>query len=132
VVSPRDAAVAVSVVERYLERMVAHDWDGLAATLAPDVVRNGPYRDDFTSRDEYVAFLRSMFEWMQDYEMHVARIWGEEDGRVCAELSETVTLDGKRLRTDEAVVCDVDLVRDPPVITRVQVFLQQSYEPTTG
>jgi hypothetical protein len=130
VVPPRDAAVAREVVERYLERMVARDWDGLAATLAPDVVRNGPYRDDFTNRDDYVAFLRSMFEWMQDYEMHVARVWGDADGCVCAELSETVTLDGARLRTDEAIVCDVDVTRRPAVITRVQVFLQQSYDPT--
>jgi limonene-1,2-epoxide hydrolase len=107
--------------------MVARDWDGVAATLAPDVVRNGPYRDDFHGRDDYVAFLRSMFEWMQDYEMRVARVWAD-DGRVCAELSETVTLEGKRLRTDEAIVCDVDEARD--VITRVQVFLQQSYDPT--
>ncbi len=112
--------------------MVARDWDGLAATLAPDVVRNGPYRDDFTNRDDYVAFLRSVFDWMQDYEMQVARVWGDE-GRVVAELSETVTLDGVGVRhTDEAIVCDVDVTRAAPVITRVQVFLQQSYDPTAG
>lgn len=115
----------VEVVTRYLERMEARDWDGFAATLADDVVRNGPYRDDYTSRDAYVAFLRGMFDWMQDYELRVARVWGDGAGRVCAELSETVTLDGKRHRTDEAIVFDVAGDR----ITRVQVFLQQSYEP---
>ena len=115
----------MSVVERYLDRMVAHDWHGVAATLAVDVVRNGPYRDDFHGRDDYVAFLRSTFAWMQDYEMRVARVWGDDDGRVCAELSETVTLDGKRLRTDEAIVFDL---RDG-LIGRVQVFLQRSHTP---
>lgn len=107
--------------------MEARDWVGLRATLAPDVVRNGPYRDDYTEADAYVAFLRSMFEWMVDYALRVARVWDDGAGRACAELSETVTLDGKRLRTDEAIVFDVDVVAG--VITRVQVFLQQSYEP---
>lgn len=118
---------AIDLVTQYLDRMEARDWDGLAATLAPDVVRNGPYRDDFHGRDDYVAFLRRVFDWMRDYELLVARVWGGDDGRVCAELSETVTLDGKRLRTDEAILFDVDL--DAHHITRVQVFLQQGYEP---
>jgi hypothetical protein len=105
--------------------MEARDWDGLAATLATAVVRNGPYRDDFHGRDDYVAFLRKTFGWMQDYELVVARIWGDAEGTVCAELSETVAIDGARLRTDEAVVFDVV----HGAIERVQVFLQRSYTP---
>ncbi len=113
------------VVERYLQCMVANDWDGLAKTLRPDVVRKGPYRDDFDGRDAYVEFLKATFAWMRDYDMQVVRMFGDGAGRVCVELAETVTLDGARLRTDEAIVFDVH----DDLIARVQVFLQRSYDP---
>jgi SnoaL-like polyketide cyclase. len=115
----------VALVRRYLDAMAARDWDTLRATLASDVVRRGPFNDDFHSRDEYVAFLARTFAWMQDYTLDVARVWGTDE-RVCAELAETVTLDGRRLRTDEAIVFEIT----GPTITRVSVFLRQSYEPT--
>ena len=109
--------------------MQANDWDGLAATLHSDVLRNGPYRDDFRGRDAYVEFLRSIFAWMRDYELTIARSFGEVSadgsGCVCVELAETVTIDEARLRTDEAIVFDL---RDG-LISRVQVFLQRSYDP---
>ena len=39
--------------------LAAGDWDALAATLAPDVERIGPYRDVFHGRDAYAEFLRT-------------------------------------------------------------------------
>ena len=39
---------AGTVVERYLERLVAHDWEAMAACLAEDVVRVGPFGDTYT------------------------------------------------------------------------------------
>ena len=41
------AALGRDVVERYLAGLAAHDWDAVAATLAPDVERMGPYRDPY-------------------------------------------------------------------------------------
>lgn len=111
------------LVAHYLSCMFARNWDGLAATLAPDVVRHGPYNDTFVGPEAYVSFLRSTFDWMQDYEMEIHRIWGEGD-LVCAELAETVTLDGRRLRTEEALVIEVRERR----IQRVSIFLQKSTE----
>ena len=109
------------VVRGYLDAMVARDWPGVAATLAPGVERFGPYQDDVRGRDEYVEFLRATFDWMQGYTMDVTRIWGSDD-RVCAELAETVTIDGERLRTEEALV--VELAGG--IITRVAIYLRSS------
>ena len=106
--------------------LVAHDWDALATTLAPDMTRRGPYLDDYEGADAYVGFLRQTMPTLDDYELDVARVWGDGSGRVCAELSETVTMRGARLHTDEAIVFDVD---DRNRIASVQVFLRKSYDP---
>jgi ketosteroid isomerase-like protein len=113
----------VALVERYLTALVAHDWDGVTETLAPAVVRHGPYLDDITGRDAYVTFLRDTLSALVDHEMDVARVWGTAD-RVCAELAETVTLDGTRLRTDEAIVFGIEDGR----IASVAVYLRRSVE----
>jgi hypothetical protein len=117
----------VAVVEEYLRSLADNDWEGLAATLAPDIERSGPYLDDYRGADAYTEFLRTTLLALTDYELEVARVWGDGDGRVCAELSETVTMGGARLHTDEAVVFDVD---EFDRIVAVQVFLRKSYDPT--
>ena len=119
----------VAVVEEYLRSLADHDWEALAATLAPDVERRGPYLDDYHGAVAYSEFLRATLLALTDYELEVARVWGDGDGHVCAELSETVTVDGARLCTDEAVVFDVD---DLDRIVAVQVFLRKSYDPANG
>ena len=110
-----------AIVGRYFDALVAHRWEDVAATLASHVVRLGPYQDDIRGRDEYIAFLRATFEWMQDYEMEIARVWGD-DTRVCAELAETVTLDSTRLRTEEAIVFELA----DGCVTQVAVYLRRS------
>jgi len=110
-----------ALVRRYLDAMVGHEWDELAATMTVDVVRRGPFQDDYHGRDVYVEFLRATFGWMQDYEMGVDRVWGDRD-RVCAELAETVTIDGHRLRTEEAIVFELT----DGLIATVSVYLRQS------
>ena len=52
------AALARDVVERYLAGLAAHDWDAVAATLAPDVERMGPYRDAYRGREPYADVPR--------------------------------------------------------------------------
>lgn len=116
-----DRALAVDVVDRYLTALRAHDWDAVAATLAPAVLRIGPYRDNYEGRDPYTAFLRTMLESLSGYELGVERLVAT-DAAVVAQLHETVDDDGARLRTDEAIVFDVD----DGLITRVAVYLQSS------
>jgi len=117
---------AVTVVRRYLDAMVAGDWDALAECLDPDIVRLGPYGDDYHGVDEYVPFLRSTIEALEDYEMRVDRVAAAGDAMVVAELSETVTMNGARLETPEALV--FDLAPDGR-IARVAIFLRKSFTP---
>lgn len=120
VVDPQQAAATVT---RFFERMGAGDWDAMAACLAPDVVRVGPYRDVKVGRDDYRDFLAETIEALEGYRMGIQRIWADGP-RVVAQLSETMLVDGRPRRTDEAIV--VDLGPDG-LITRVEVYLQRGY-----
>jgi ketosteroid isomerase-like protein len=113
----------MSVVERYLAALPAHDWASLRACLAPDVERIGPYNDVYRGRDDYARFLADTIEALPGYELVVDRIV-HHDGNALVELSETIDdSDGARLRTAEAVVFDLD---HDGLITRVAVYLRSS------
>jgi hypothetical protein len=99
-----------TVVEDYLRCVATHDWDGLVACLTEDVVRVGPFGDTYTPRDNYVAFLTGLMPTLEDYEMRVDRVVEAEveAGRVVTvELTETMTWDGARIETPEALVFDL-------------------------
>jgi ketosteroid isomerase-like protein len=115
-----------TTVRRYLDAMVRGEWDALAACLTPEVERLGPYGDDYHGVDEYVPFLRSTIEALDDYVMRVDRVVAAGDAIVVAELSETVTMSGTRLETPEALV--FDLAPDGR-IARVAIFLRKSFTP---
>lgn len=111
----------LDIVERYLDRLVAHDWEGMAACLTPDVVRIGPFGDTYAPRDRYVAFLADLMPQLRNYSMKVARvIYG--DGVAVAELSETLDVDGAPLETPEALVFDLD---DAGRISRIAIYIQR-------
>ncbi len=116
-----DAAFARDVVQRYLDAMAAGDWAALAATLAPDVERFGPYRDNFRGRVEYAEFLENIIGSLSGYELVIVDMI-VDGNRVAVELNETVDDGDARLRTDETVVFDVAA----GLITRVAVYLQTS------
>lgn len=117
---------AVAGVLRYLDTMVDHDWEGLAACLSPDVVRLGPFGDDYHGAEAYVAFLQATLESLEGYVMRVDRVVAAGPDLVLAELSETVTIDGARLETPEAIVFDF---APDGRIARVAVFLRRSFTP---
>jgi ketosteroid isomerase-like protein len=115
----------VDVVERYLQAVVAHDWQGLTECLAEDVVRVGPFGDTYTPRDPYVAFLADLMPKLPGYAMVVGRV--VHAGRcVVVELSETVELDGKAVVTPEALVFDLDV---DGRIARIAIYIQRLGEP---
>ena len=102
------------------------DWEGLAQCLDPDVVRLGPFGDDYRGVDVYVPFLRTTLESLEGYSMRIDRIVAVATDVVVAELSETVTFDGTRLETPEALV--FDLAPDGR-IARVAIYLRRSFTP---
>ncbi len=114
-----------SAVERYLDALARHDWQGLAACLTEGVERVGPYNDVHCGRDAYVTFLAATVDALEGYVLEVSRLVVGA-GVVVAELSETVDTPAGRRRTDEAVV--FDLASDGR-IARVGVFLRRA---TTG
>ena len=117
----RPRGTGTGVVERYLDRIVARDWDAVASCLSEDVVRVGPFGDTYTPRDTYLAFLSELMPSLEGYSMHVERVFGT-DRLVVAELSETVTLDGTPVVTPEALVFDFD---DAGLISHIAIYIQR-------
>jgi hypothetical protein len=112
---------AGTVVRRYLERLVAHDWESMAACLADDVVRVGPFGDTYTPKDRYVAFLAELMPALPGYSMRIDRVLGM--GRtVLVELTEIVDMGGSPLETPEALVFDLD---PEDRIARITIYIQR-------
>jgi len=110
------------VVETYLAAVVAHDWDALRDCLRDDVVRNGPFRDEYRGRDGYVTFLRELMPTLAGYSMDVTRITYAGSGRLAfAELAETVTMNGSPLRTEESLVFELD---GEERIARIDIYIK--------
>ncbi len=122
--SPTDTAStgdAGAVVRRYLERLVAHDWEAMAACLAEDVVRVGPFGDTYTPRDPYVAFLTELMPALPGYSMRIDRVLSM--GRtVLVELTEIVDISGSPLETPEALVFDLD---SEDRIAHITIYIQR-------
>ena len=110
------------VVDRYLEAIIAHDWDAFAACLSDDgFERVGPWGDTYRGKAEYVAFIADLMPKLSGYEMRVDRVTYSPDERVATvELTETIEVDGRPHRTPEALVFDLDGEH----IRRIQVFIQ--------
>ena len=110
------------VVETYLAAVVAHDWAALRDCLRDDVVRNGPFRDEYRGRDDYVTFLSELMPTLAGYSMDVARVTYADSGRLAfVELAETVTMSGSPLRTEESLVFELD---GEERIARIDIYIK--------
>jgi ketosteroid isomerase-like protein len=103
------------IVERYLDALTRHDWPELRACLCDDVVRTGPYNDEYRGADSYVDFLSGLMPALPGYSMDVHRVTYVDD-LAFAELAEIVG----GVRTDEALVFELSDGR----IARVDVFIK--------
>ena len=118
-----DATSATTNVERYLACMAAHDWDGLAATIAEEgLVRDGPFCDVVEGKAAYVEFLRGIITSLKRYELRVGRVSHVSDRVSYVELSETFEVDGTSTTYPECILFERD---DHGLIRHVSVFIKQ-------
>jgi len=103
------------IVEQYLDAVAHHDWDAVRLLLRDDVVRVGPFNDEYRGRDVYVAFLSALMPTLPDYSMEISRVT-YADGLAFAELAENVA----GSRTEEALVFELDGDR----IARIDIFIK--------
>ncbi|WP_142274372.1 nuclear transport factor 2 family protein [Mycobacterium scrofulaceum] len=113
----------VGVVERYLECLAAHDWDGLAATIADDgLVREGPFCDVVEGKQRYVAYLRKVLTNLSGHRLDVQRV-SHVDARLSyVELTEAFEIDGVTRRWPECILFGRG---DDGRIRHVSVFFKQ-------
>jgi len=111
------------VVERYLECLAAHDWDGLADTIADQgLTREGPFCDVVEGKAHYVAYLRKVCTNLKGHRLNVQRV-SHVDSRVSyAELSETFEIDDVATTWPECILFEQDA---DGLIFRVSVFFKQ-------
>lgn len=122
-----DPAGPDGVVERYLRCLAAHDWEGLAATIADEgLVREGPFCDVVEGKQPYLDFLRRAVAPLVDHELAVQRI-SHTSGRACyVELLESFRLDDTPTSYPECLVFEQN---DAGLICRVSVFMKQPAGP---
>ena len=112
------------VVEEFIERYAARDWDGVAACLSGDgFERVGPYVDVISGRDEYLAFLRRVVPTLTgDYALTSNRIGYVDDTLAFAELTEHLEIEGTMTEIPEVMVFELD---SKGLITHMRLYLQQ-------
>jgi hypothetical protein len=115
----------MGTVERYLECLSAHDWDGLADTIAEHgLIREGPFCDVVEGKAHYVAYLRKVCTTMKGHRLDVQRV-SHVDSRVSfAELSETFEIEGVATTWPECILFEQD---GDGLISRVSVFFKQRH-----
>jgi hypothetical protein len=110
-------------VESYLASMAAHDWEGLAATLADEgVTRDGPFCDRVVGKQPYVDFLRGIITSLDGYQLHVQRVSHVSNRVSFVELSETFGVDGVPTTYPECILFERN---GDGLICHVSVFMKQ-------
>jgi SnoaL-like protein len=110
-------------VERYLACMAAHDWAGLADTIADEgLTRDGPFCDRVEGKQRYIEFLRDIISSLDNYELRAQRVSHVTDRVAFVELSETFTVDGVPTTYPECILFERN---DDDRINHVSVFIKQ-------
>ena len=119
------------VVEDFLERYNAKNWDALARCFSPDGFhRIGPFGDTIDSSTEYVQFLARVVPTLGDsYRLTADRVIYAERAAT-AELIEHFEVDGTIRETPEVIVFDLDA---EGLIASMHLYVQRRGElPAAG
>ena len=115
--------VGAGVVERYLECLAAHDWDGLATTIADEgLSREGPFCDVVEGKQHYVAYLRKVCTNLKGHRLEVQRVSHVSSGVSYVELSESFEIDGAPATWPECILFEQG---EDGLISHVSVFFKQ-------
>ncbi|OBH15752.1 hypothetical protein A9X03_21945 [Mycobacterium sp. E1715] len=115
--------MSTGVVERYLECLAAHDWDGLAATIADEgLIREGPFCDVVEGKQHYVAYLRKVLTNLDGHRLQVQRVSHVDSRLSYVELTESFVIDGAAKRWPECLLFERG---DDGLISHVSVFFKQ-------
>jgi SnoaL-like domain len=115
--------VGAGVVERYLECLAAHDWDGLATTIADEgLTREGPFCDVVEGKQHYVAYLRKVCTNLEGHRLEVQRVSHVSSAVSYVELSESFEIDGVAATWPECILFEQ---ADDGLISHVSVFFKQ-------
>lgn len=111
------------VVERYLQCLAAHDWDGLADTIADaGLTREGPFRDVIEGKAEYLDYLRRVLTELPGHWLEVQRVSHVDAGRCYVELTEAFDIDGATRRWPECILFERG---GDGLISHISVFFKQ-------
>jgi len=111
------------VVERYLTCLAAHDWDGLADTIADDgLTREGPFCDRVEGKQHYLAYLRKVLTELKGHRLDVQRISHVNHRVSYVELTEGFEIDGAPAAWPECLLFERN---DDGLISHVSVFFKQ-------
>lgn len=120
---PPRTTPAHSVATRYLQALARQEWDEVADCLAAEVIRHGPFGDDFEGATAYVSFLRRTMPSLPGYRMEVDRVTPLGDRRAMVELRETITPEGGALVTHECLLFEIDAVG---LLREISVYIRQA------
>jgi hypothetical protein len=116
-------AFGTGVVERYLTCLAAHDWDGLAATIAETgLIREGPFCDVVEGKQHYVAYLRKVLTTLKGHRLEVQRVSHVNARLSFVELTEAFEIDGALAAWPECLMFEQN---DDGLISHVSVFFKQ-------
>jgi hypothetical protein len=116
------------VVERYLEFLAAHDWDGLATTISDtSLLREGPFCDLVEGKDHYVAYLRKVCTTLRGHRLAVQRVSHVNARLSFVELTESFEIDGVAAEWPECLLFEQG---DDGLISHVSVFFKQRHADT--
>jgi hypothetical protein len=114
---------AGSVATRYLRALARLDWDEVTACLSSDVLRHGPYGDDYRGVPAYLAFLQETMPALPGYCLDIDRVTELDSRRALVELRETIELENGPLVTWECLVFDVD---DDGLLDEIAIYIRQA------
>jgi SnoaL-like domain len=116
------------VIERYLEFLAAHDWDGLATTIADTgLVREGPFCDVVEGKEHYIAYLRKVLTTLKGHQLEVQRVSHVNARLSFVELTESFEIDGTPAAWPECLLFERN---DDGLISHVSVYFKQRHADT--